>query len=67
MTFVYMAEDKEKWQAIMNGVVKAQVQPNAGTCRLVEELLACHRGLCCMERVSEFSANVLCFMWKLHC
>jgi hypothetical protein len=49
MDWTDLAQDRGRWQALVNAVMNLQVPYNAGSFRLVEDLLASQEGLYSME------------------
>jgi hypothetical protein len=46
MNWIDLAQDRDRWQAVVNAVMNLQVPYNAG---LAENWLASKEGLCCMK------------------
>ena len=40
---------RDRWRAVVNGVIKLRVSQNAGNWRLAEDLFASQEGLCSMD------------------
>ena len=57
MGWINLAQDRVKWQAVVNVVMKFQVHIMLGISWLAKELLASPEGLCSILSVSQQSVN----------
>ena len=61
-----MAQDGNRWWAVVNTVVNLQVLENAGVAGLAEELLTSQEGIRCMKLV--IVSHVICaFVYCVPC
>jgi len=49
MGLIDMAQDWNRWRALVNAVMKLRVHKMRGIFRIAEDLLASHEGVCFME------------------
>jgi len=59
MGWINLVQDREKWQAVMNVVMKFQVHIMLGISGLAKELLASPEGLCSILSVSQSVSKVV--------
>jgi hypothetical protein len=52
MDWIDMAEDRDRWRAVVSAVMNFQFYKMQGTSRLAEDLLASQEGLSSMELVN---------------
>ena len=60
MDRIDLAQDGNRWRAVVNMAVNLWVLENVGVACLAEELLASQEGIWCMKLVSYTVSHVIC-------
>jgi hypothetical protein len=50
--WINLTQDRDRWRALVNGVMKLRTPKNVGISRLTKDLLAIQEGLCFMKLFS---------------